>query len=88
MKIVVSPRAEKQLRKLSKFDQIAVANKIRNIENNPTIIGEEKLKGFKDINRVRIGDYRLVYKRSNNQLYIVLIGHRRDIYQLLRQLMG
>ena len=80
MTTIVSPRAEKQLRKLSKFNQIAVANKIRNIGTNSAVTGEEKLTGFKDIYRVRIGDYRLVYRKSANRLYVVLIGHRRDIY--------
>jgi mRNA interferase RelE/StbE len=88
MTIVISSRAEKQLTKLSKLNQIAVANKIRNIGSNSTVAGEEKLRGFKDIYRVRISDYRIVYRKSGQQLYIVLIGHRRDIYQLLRQLMG
>lgn len=87
MKVIISPRAEKQLRKLPKIDQIAIANKIRSIRDiSNTSFGEEKLSGFKNIFRVRIGDYRIVYKKTTGEIYIVLISHRRDIYQLVKQL--
>ncbi len=86
MKVILSPRAEKQLKKISKIDQIAVAQKIRSIRDSATASGEEKLKGFKDIFRVRIGDYRLVYKKTRQKIYIVLICHRKDVYQLVRKL--
>lgn len=88
MTVIISPRAEKQLRKISKFDQIAIANKIRVVANDPPVVREEKLKGFHQIYRVRVGNYRIVYRRSSKDLYIVLIGHRRDIYKLLQQLLG
>ena len=89
MKVIISPRAEKKLRHLSKIDQIAIANKIRSIKNiSAEVFGEEKLSGFKNIFRVRIGNYRIVYKKTIGNIYIVLIGHRRDIYQLVKQLFG
>lgn len=88
MKLTISPRAEKQLRKLSKLDQIAVAQKIRGIAQDTALVGEEKLKGFQSIFRVRIGDYRIVYRRMHQETYVILIGHRRDIYKLLKRLLG
>lgn len=45
MKVVLSPRAEKQLRKITKIAQIAIAKKIRNISVAEKISGEEKLTG-------------------------------------------
>ena len=86
MKIVLSKRAEKQLLRLSKIDQIATARKIREIKVKKNNLKTEKLKGYKDIFRVRLGDYRTVYRFSPTELYIVLIGHRKDIYRLLNQL--
>lgn len=86
MKVVISPRAEKQLRQASKVDQISIAKKIRTIGASRRVSGEEKPKGFKNIYRVRIGDYRIVYKKTSNELYIILIGHRRDIYRVLKRL--
>lgn len=84
MRTILSPRAEKVLQKLPKIDQIVIAHKIRVIPQLK--IQEEKLKGFKNIYRVRLGDYRIVYRRSKAEVYIILIGHRKEIYDLLKQL--
>lgn len=88
MTVVLSPRAEKHLRKLPKIAQIAVARKIRSLRDFSIVSGEEKLAGYHSIFRVRVGDYRMVYRKTTPELYIILIHHRRDIYRLLRQLLG
>ncbi|MEK7165931.1 MAG: type II toxin-antitoxin system RelE/ParE family toxin [Patescibacteria group bacterium] len=87
MNIVISPKAEKQLRKLPKFDQIAVAQKIRALRVSD-IHSEEKLSGYKDIFRIRVGDYRMVYRKTSQSIYIIVIRHRRDVYRLLKELWG
>ena len=87
MKIIISSRAEKQLKKIPKIDQIALVRKIRFISSS-RLSGGEKLSGFKNIYRIGIGSYRIVYKKTTRLIYIVLIGHRKDIYQLLKQLLG
>lgn len=87
MKITILPRAEKELRKLPKFDQIAVAAKIRTLPNS-SVMGEEKLAGYPHIYRVRVGNYRIVYKKTSEVIAIVLIRHRRDVYRLLKELLG
>ncbi|RTZ59711.1 MAG: hypothetical protein DSZ31_03460 [Gammaproteobacteria bacterium] len=41
------------------------------------------LKGkYKGLYRLRVGNYRVIYKRDNDKLVILVIriGHRRDIY--------
>jgi len=86
MKVILSSQAEKELKKLSKINQIAIARKIRGIRDSIKAEGEEKLKGFQDIFRIRVGDYRIVYRKSKNRVYIVLIRHRKDVYRLVRQL--
>lgn len=86
MKIIVSPRAEKQLKKASKIDQIALARKIRSLKKTISY-QEEKLSGFKNVFRIRIGNYRIVYRKTAKEIYIILIGHRKEIYNLLKQLL-
>lgn len=85
MRTIISPRALKELKKIPKFDQIAIAGKIRKLQDNDDLI-EEKLVGFKNIFRVRVGDYRIVYRRIFQETYIVLIRHRKDVYRLVDQL--
>jgi len=88
MRVIVSPFAEKRLRKFSKVNQIIVAKKIRGIASAPQGTGSEQLKGYKNIYRARVGDLRTVYRKSKHELYIILIGHRRDIYEKLKRLLG
>lgn len=85
MKIILSPRAEKELKKFSKVDQIIITKKIRSFKENLNS-QEEKLSGFSNIYRVRLGNFRIVYKKTSQEIYIILIGHRKDIYDLLRRL--
>lgn len=85
MKITISPKAEKQLKKISKVDQLIIAEKIRNLNKQTSL---QALRGYKNIYRVRVGDYRIVYRRQKSEIYIILIGHRRDIYKMLTRLLG
>lgn len=85
MKVIFLPLAEKQLKSLGKAVQIIISRKVR----EPFFISnkEEKLKGHKNIFRVRVGDYRIVYRKSHDQIFIVLLGHRKEIYRLLKALL-
>lgn len=86
MKVIISPKAEKQLKKISKVDQIAIANKIRSLKEQLPTQHTEKLESRKDMYRIRIGNFRVVYRKTKHEVYIVLIGHRKDIYDLLRRI--
>lgn len=86
MKIVLSPNAEKKLKRVNKLDQIAIARKIRYLKEKSACAKSEKLSGYKDIFRIRVGNYRIVYRRSTKEIYVILISHRKDVYDLLKQL--
>ena len=87
MRAILSPKSEKQLRKLSKINQMAVVRKIRQIRDKGFLSGKEKLKGV-DGYKVRVGDYRIVYKKTKKLIYIVLIGHRKEVYKIMKILFG
>ena len=88
MNVILSNRAEKQLRALPKIDQLAVAQKIRHIREIPRgVPQEEKLSGYTNIYRVRIGNYRIVYRKTTQQLYIILIHHRKDVYRMIKEVL-
>jgi mRNA interferase RelE/StbE len=82
MKVIISPRAEKEIKIISKLNQIIISKSIRSLPKT----NDQQLKGYKNIYRTRIGDYRIVYKRTKYEVYIVLIGHRREIYKLLERM--
>jgi mRNA interferase RelE/StbE len=41
------------------------------------------MAGFKDVWRIRVGVFRIIYRIQNQQLIIeiIRIGHRRDVYR-------
>jgi len=82
MKLTISTHAQKQITKLPKTSQLIIAGKIRKL-TSATIPNEEKLKGYKNFFRVRVGSYRIVYAKSTKEVEIVLVGHRKDIYKKL-----
>lgn len=86
MKTIFSPLAEKQLEKLPKIVQISVARKVRKIEDEIVTANVKFLSGYKGLYRIRVGDYRLVFKKYTDKVYFILIGHRREIYLLLKKL--
>lgn len=88
MRVILSPRAEKELRKFSKLDQIAIARKIRSLKEVGENLDEEKLQGFRKFFRVRVGNFRLIYRKLPPEIHIVLINHRREFYEVLRRLLG
>lgn len=86
MKIIISPRAEKDLKRVNRVDQIALVKKIRSIVSSFSDLKNEKLIGYADMYRIRVEQYRIVFRLRKSKCYIILIGHRKDIYQLLRHL--
>jgi len=73
----------KDLKSLGKADAKRVLDKIeRELKKNPD--AGEPLKGkFSGLLRFRVGDYRVIYTRTKDGVLILLISHRRDVYQKL-----
>lgn len=76
---------KKELRKLAKTDRVAIVHKIELLKSQPHPEGSAKLKGSRDLYRIRHGDYRVIYQKQESVLIIMIIriGHRRDIYKSL-----
>ncbi len=76
---------KKELRRLAKTDRVAVIHKIELLKEEPHPEGSAKLKGSRDLYRIRHGDYRVIYQIQKAVLIIIIIriGHRREIYKNL-----
>jgi mRNA interferase RelE/StbE len=59
--IEVSPTAARQLKKIDGRVLSQIAAKIDSLALEPRPHGCEKLSGYDDLYRVRVGDYRIVY---------------------------
>jgi mRNA interferase RelE/StbE len=80
-KITITKFAQKQLDKLPDSVANRLIDAIYNLAENPRPVGHKKLKG-RNGNRIRVGDYRIIYEIFDSELLIsvVAIGDRKDIY--------
>jgi len=76
---------KKELRKLSRIDRILIVQKIELLKREPRPEGSAKLKGSRDLFRIRHGDYRVIYRVKKDILIIIIIriGPRSEIYKNL-----
>ncbi len=53
------------------------------LSRDPFPAGVKKLVNSESVYRLRIGDYRLIFRVEQSKLVIevILIGHRRDVYR-------
>ena len=77
--------AAKALRKIPKFDQKRIADKIDSFSENLPDPAITKMKGDNPFHRIRVGDYRIIYEIHGDILLIVIlkIGHRKEVYRRL-----
>lgn len=83
----VTKRFDKQLRKLDRQVQREIIKEIGNLRQNPEI--GEKLKGIlSDCWKVRVKDYRLIYRIHESQkvIEIIFVDHRKHVYENLERL--
>ena len=82
-RILLSPAAQKALERLPLDIQNRLAGKISALAENPRPLGTKTLKGTKGDLRLRVGDYRIVYRIEDERLLIrvVKIGHRSEVYR-------
>mgnify|MGYP005851608497 CR=1 FL=1 len=83
MKIEISKRAEKDLAKLETDIRNRIIIELLDLENNITDKDIRKLKGEKDLWRLRVGDYRVIMEINQERLVIIAlhVAHRREVYR-------
>ena len=74
---------DKDLRKLPDSVRSAVVQKIRLLATNPRPTGSVKLRGSKDLYRIRSTDYRILYEIDDGKITILIVkvGHRKNVYR-------
>ena len=81
--IELKPVAVRGLSALQRRDRQRVARRIDALAHEPRPVGVEKLQGADDLWRIRVGDYRIIYRIHNDRLLILVVrvGNRRDVYR-------
>ncbi len=81
-KLTIKRSVLKDLRSLPKDIQRHAALSILELAALPSSQGVEKLKGYERLYRIRVGDYRIVYEVTGEDVIIVAVSHRKDIKQI------
>ena len=83
--VKVAEEAAKFIRKQDKRIQRQIINSIRELAQNPRPQGCKKLQGYKELYRIRSGNYRIVYTIREKKLLVLVVrvAHRKDIYRHL-----
>lgn len=85
MRLTITNHAQKQIKKLPKPVQIIFFNKINNLRNS-NFSNLIKLSGKGNFYKSRIGDYRIIFLKLTNEIEIVLVGHRKEVYNFLSRM--
>jgi mRNA interferase RelE/StbE len=82
-RIVLARSAERELLSLPHNVEARVAVAIELLAQEPRPSGIKKLKGTADLWRIRVGDYRIVYRIDDRKREIDIshIRHRKDVYK-------
>lgn len=82
MKLLLLRNAEKELDRIEDKIALKISHKLFQLLDDPYGLDSKKLEGGKGY-RIRIGDYRVIYiiDKVKNQILIIKIAHRRDVYR-------
>ncbi|GAJ17801.1 unnamed protein product, partial [marine sediment metagenome] len=80
--VFLLPIVAKELERLPKKVQKRIREFLVELKQ-PYMISSKKMKGTENTYRVRIGDYRVLYKIYTDELIVVIIkiAHRRHVYR-------
>ena len=82
-RVTLAPLAERQLRAVPEEVERRVVRRLRVLRDDPRPQGSLKLAGRDGAYRLRVGDYRILYRIEDAVLVVLVIavGHRRDVYR-------
>lgn len=81
-KIEYNNEAIKNLEKIALSEKTKILKGIENLKDNPDL-GKQLVGPLKGLRSLRIGNFRIIYKKENQIITIVIIaiGHRKDVYR-------
>jgi len=87
--IKYTKEAKKKIEKLDKSIRLVIKKVIESLSSNP-FKGKPLSYDLAGLYSLRTSDYRIIYRIKEKQLIIIVVtvGHRREIYKKLKELIG
>lgn len=80
--IIIMPSAERDLKAMDQVAVRRVAKKLRAIEEHGKVVGDVKrLTGQPPRFRLRVGDYRVLFRMEDDTMNVYRVAHRREAYE-------
>jgi mRNA interferase RelE/StbE len=79
--LVYTKRAIRDIRKLDESIKLRVGKALLRFREDPMKYAEKITDTRLGQYRFRIGDYRVVFDLEGNEIVVLRVGHRRDIYK-------
>lgn len=81
-RLIISPKAQKQLKSIKQNHQLAVKLAVEDIKENPTL-GKSLIRELIGKFSYRVGIYRIIYKVNEKDkiINILTARHRGDVYK-------
>ena len=80
-KITFTHRALKDLDRISKDEKNKIGGKLKEYAQEPMKYARKFIKPKIVTYRFRVGDYRIIFDIEDNEIVVLRIGNRRDIYK-------
>ena len=84
-RVVLHQQAQKELKKLPKRVKGKAIELIDALQHEPVPETATRIKGRVGTYRIRLGDYHMLYEVHATEIvvYVIAIGHRKEIYRIL-----
>ena len=79
-RVIFSPKSCKAIKSFDQEFKERIKNAIQAIGDDPFEKGTIKVKGYKDVRRKRVGDYRIIYRidSERGEILIALVNKRNE----------
>lgn len=76
----------KEMRGIPRSTRQRLWTAISALRDHPVSPGCEKIQGYEDYFKIRVGKYRIVYHLATRLrlVTIIKVGHRKDVYRFLK----
>jgi mRNA interferase RelE/StbE len=81
--VLFTSAAERSMERLDKSIARRIKPKVLALAENPRPSGCIKLQGNQDLYRIRVGDWRIVYRINDQRrsVEITIVANRREVYR-------
>jgi mRNA-degrading endonuclease RelE of RelBE toxin-antitoxin system len=81
-KVLLMPEADRQMQNLPRVIRYRLHDVVGRLERWPQTSGAKPLRhGLKGHYRIRTGDFRVMFRVVGEEVWIVRIEHRKDVYE-------